>query len=97
LDNEIGQVVSEYKGHHKSDIYHSSVKFSKDNSYILQASEDNRVVLYDLATKNEIMSLRGHSRPVVSIDVHPTEKGRLVSGSADGLVKIWGPLNKDNA
>jgi hypothetical protein len=35
LDMHIGEVVSEYKGQHKSDKYHSSVKFSKDNTYIL--------------------------------------------------------------
>lgn len=34
-DNSIGDLVSEYKGHHKSDQYHSSVKFSKDQSYLI--------------------------------------------------------------
>lgn len=68
---DLGEVVSEYKGQHKSDKYHSCVKFSKDNTYIIQASEDARVVLYDLVSKEEILSLQGHSRPVVSIDTHP--------------------------
>jgi WD40 repeat protein len=85
----MGEVVSEYKGHHKSNKYHSSIKFSKDNTYIIQASEDHRVVLYDLVSKNELLSLRGHTRPVVSLDIHPTEHGRLVSGSADATIKIW--------
>ena len=51
LDLSIGDVVSEYKGHHKSDQLHSAVKFSKDNSYIVQASEDHKVVLYDIVSK----------------------------------------------
>lgn len=57
----------------------------------MQASEDCRVVLYDIVSKEEILSLRSHSRPVVSLDMHPTVEGRLVSGSADGLIKIWAP------
>ena len=35
VDLSMGEVVSEYKGHHKSNKYHSNVKFSKDNSYII--------------------------------------------------------------
>lgn len=91
MDLEMGEVVSEYKGSHKSNKYQSSVKFSKDNTYLLQASEDHRVVLYDLVSKKEIASLKGHTRPVISIDTHPTEHGKLVSGSADGTIKIWQP------
>ena len=48
-------------------------------------------MLYDIISKEEILSLRGHSRPVVSVDRHPTEEGRVISGSADGLIKVWGP------
>jgi WD40 repeat protein len=65
------------------------VKFSKDNSYIIQASEDHKIVLYDIVSKQEIFSLRGHSRPVVSIDIHPSEEGKLISGSADGQINVW--------
>ena len=49
-------------------------------------------MLYDIVSKEEIMSLRGHARPVVSIDTHPVQEGRLVSGSADGWIKVWGPV-----
>ena len=45
-----------------------------------------------MLSKGELLSLRGHSRPVVSVDIHPTEYGRLISGSADGFIKVWGPL-----
>ena len=92
MDMNIGEVVSEYKGAHKSNKYHSAVKFSKDNTYIIQASEDCRVVLYDIVSKEEILSLKAHSRPVVSLDIHPKQQGRLVSGSADGLINVWSPL-----
>ncbi len=35
LDNALGETIAEYSGAHKSDQYHSSVKFSKDHSYIV--------------------------------------------------------------
>lgn len=35
LDNSLGEAIAEYKGAHKSDQYHGSVKFSKDNSYLV--------------------------------------------------------------
>ena len=91
LDNSIGDVVAEYKGHHKSDQYHTSVKFSKDQSYLIQASEDHRITLYDIVSKEELASLKGHLRPVVTLDRHPTEAGKILSGSADGTIKLWAP------
>jgi WD40 repeat protein len=89
LDNSIGETVAEYSGSHKSDQYHTAIKFSKDQSYLIQASEDHKVVLYDIVQKTAISTLRGHIRPVVTLDRHPTENGKLASGSADGTIKIW--------
>ena len=56
----------------------------------MQASEDHHVALYDVVSKECIGKLRGHIRPVVTLDRHPTEHGKYVSGSADGTIKIWG-------
>ncbi|CDW87464.1 mitogen-activated protein kinase organizer [Stylonychia lemnae] len=86
-DLSTGETIADYKGHHKSDNYHGSVKFSKDNSYLVQASEDNNIVLYDIVTKEPLNILRGHLRPVVSIDRHPVEPNKYISGSADGYIK----------
>ncbi len=93
VDLGLGELVSEYKGQHKSDQYHSCIRFSKDNSYILQASEDSRVTIYDIVSKEAVVSLRGHTKPVVSIDIHPTDPFKLLSGAADGFIKVWGQLN----
>jgi len=35
FDLSIGETITDYKGFHVSDKYHGSVKFSKDNSYIV--------------------------------------------------------------
>lgn len=46
--------------------------------------------MYDIVTKDKLMSLSGHLRPVISLDRHPTEDARYISGSTDGLIKVWG-------
>jgi WD40 repeat protein len=45
--------------------------------------------LYDIVSKEEIGCLRGHLRPVVSIERHPSLPARIASGSPDGTIKIW--------
>ena len=81
--------MAEYKGAHKSDQYHTSVRFAKDQSYIVQASEDGKLVIYDIVSKQVLATLRGHVRPVITVDRHPVEHGRYASGSADGTIKVW--------
>lgn len=49
-------------------------------------------MIYDLVSKEEISNLSSHSRPVVTLDIHPKISGKLVSGSVDGYLKVWGPL-----
>ena len=47
-DKDEGESVSEYSGVHRCRDFSHSVKFAKDGSFLFVASEDNRVVLYDL-------------------------------------------------
>ncbi len=49
-------------------------------------------MLYDIVTKECLMKLEGHKRPVVSLDRAPNkDQGQIfASGSADGAIKIWG-------
>ena len=41
------------------------------------------------------MSLGGHVRPVVTLDVHPIDHGKCITGSADGFIKIWTSINSE--
>ncbi|KAF2710283.1 WD40 repeat-like protein [Pleomassaria siparia CBS 279.74] len=41
------------------------------------------------ATQIAVMTLRGHTNAVVSLDTHPTSEYGLVSGSHDGTARIW--------
>lgn len=41
------------------------------------------------ATQISVMTLRGHTNAVVSLDTNPTSEYGLVSGSHDGTTRIW--------
>lgn len=41
------------------------------------------------ATQVAVMTLRGHSNAVVSLDTNPNSEYGLVSGSHDGTCRIW--------
>jgi WD40 repeat protein len=74
--------------------YHGAVRFNNDSKTIFQASEDNVITMYDVSSKTVKGKLQGHTMPVISIDIQskyglPIGTDRVVSGSADGTVKIW--------
>ena len=92
LDITDGQIISQYKGGHQTSDYHGSVKFTKDGNYLVQASEDGKLVLYDISKKQADSQqiagkMAGHSMPVISVDV--ASGNRVVSGSADGTARLW--------
>ncbi|TNV78881.1 hypothetical protein FGO68_gene7083 [Halteria grandinella] len=92
-DLELGEILKTYTGSHKSSEFHGSVLFSHDQSSVIQASEDGRIAVYGVegGLKRE---LRGHKRAVVGIDRHPKRGGTVVSGSADGTIRVWEMPNK---
>ena len=45
------------------------------------------MVFYDVSLKKLAGKLSGHTMPVISVDV--ASQNRIVSGSADGSVRLW--------
>ena len=87
-----GQLVATYRGGHTSEQYHGSVKFTLDdgNRYLATGSEDGAICMYDSGSRQVACQIRGsdgHRMPVISVDV--ARQNRIVSGSADGSIKIW--------
>jgi WD40 repeat protein len=48
---------------------------------------DGRVVEWDLTSGKEILSFRGHSKPIQALAIGPD--GRLATGGVDRMVKLW--------
>ena len=51
-------------------------------------SWDRTVKLWDAATGQELLTLKGHSRSVESVAFSPDGK-QLATGSNDGIVRLW--------
>jgi WD40 repeat protein len=66
--------------------------FSPDGTRLAVACRDNTLRLIDVATRQEVVELRGHTQYVHAVAWSP-DGTRLVSGSGDGTVRIWDSLS----
>lgn len=84
FDIQSDSIVMTLEGYVKS----NTLTFSADNNYLLSASGDNTVRMWDLRTKKQIRIWEGHQWAVSSVCFHPDKK-RFVSASNDGDVRLW--------
>jgi WD40 repeat protein len=64
------------------------VTFSPDGTRLASASRDQTVKVWDLATYQELISLKGHTDTVRGVAFSP-DGTRLASASSDGRVRVW--------
>jgi len=66
----------------------NAVEITKDGKFVLTASDDKTIKLWDAISGKEIQTYRGHKTGVLCIEVSNDGK-TLVSGSKDGQVIVW--------
>src|SRR5207248_7467338 len=64
------------------------VAFSPDGTRLAAGCRDNTVRLFDVARRQQVAELRGHTDYVHAVAWSP-DGTRLVSGSGDFTVRIW--------
>jgi WD40 repeat protein len=67
---------------------------SPDVSFVVSASADKTLRLWDAATGEQLQSLLGHAGPVNGCGVAP-DGSFVVSASGDGNLKLWDPAGGD--
>jgi tetratricopeptide (TPR) repeat protein len=82
---------------HKSDV--SCLSFSPDGSRLASGSKDQTVRIWDMATGQEALCLRGHTGWLWGLAFGPKTGTKLASAGADQTIKIWdaSPLTAESA
>jgi WD40 repeat protein/tRNA A-37 threonylcarbamoyl transferase component Bud32 len=65
-----------------------AVAFSPDGTRVATAGLDKRVTLWNVATGQEVLTLRGHADWVTALAFSRDGK-QLASGDAEGTVRVW--------
>jgi len=72
---------------HKNTV--TKVQWNDNGNWLLTASRDQLIKLYDLRTMREMYSLKGHHKEVTSMAWHPHYETVFASGGMDGTLLYW--------
>ena len=79
-----------YTGHSNTQFCIFACFSVTGGKWIVSGSEDNKVYLWDLQSREVVQTLEGHTDVVIAVDCHP-EQNKIASASLakDKTVKIW--------
>ncbi|PHJ17948.1 wd-40 repeat protein [Cystoisospora suis] len=87
-----GQCARKFDRAHDGAI--TSIAFSKDNTHLLTASFDTTARIHGLKSGKTLKEFRGHLT-FVNCALYLPDNTRVVTGSADGRVKVWDAKTQD--
>jgi len=66
------------------------VDISPDGTIMATSGPDSTAIIWDVSTRQKLLTLVGHRDDVYGVSVHfSTDGKRLVTASADGTAKVW--------
>ena len=71
-----------------SESYISAIDYSPNGKYIVSASDNGVVYLWDLKDKNKCRVFTGHKRKVLDVKFGPDNKN-ILSASEDLTIRVW--------
>ncbi len=72
---------------HKNTVL--QVKWNGNGNWLVSASRDQLVKLFELRMMREMQTFRGHKKEVTALAWHPFHEDLLVSGGFDGSIIYW--------
>jgi len=66
----------------------NAIALSPDGRFLVSASDDTTLKLWEISSANVLRTLYGHDKPVLCLAVSPDSK-LIASGSEDTTVRIW--------
>ncbi|OZJ03083.1 hypothetical protein BZG36_03905 [Bifiguratus adelaidae] len=73
---------------YRSDLYVRCIKISPNGNHIALATDNLHINIMSMINSDEVATLRGHEKSVMSLDYDSTGK-YLVSASSDGELRAW--------
>jgi len=74
---------------HKPDTNVLSLAVSTDRTLVASGAQDTDITLWDVSCQEPAFRLKGHRGGVVGLRFVPNHDDALISGAADGWIKVW--------
>ncbi|KAJ1680283.1 cross-pathway control WD-repeat protein cpc2 [Spiromyces aspiralis] len=78
---------------HGHNHFVQDIAISSDGQFVLSASWDKTLRLWDLSTGETVRTFVGHEKDVLSVSFSP-ENRQIISGSRDKTIKLWNTLGE---